>query len=176
LQRGLHQGLAQLFARLKEAGLSISLDTNDDPEDRWSAPLHELLPYVDVFLPSESEICRIAGTADLDDAIRAVASRVPAIVVKRGPRGARVYQQGRSVDVPATQVEPIDTIGAGDSFDAGFLYAWLGGRSLVAAARAGNITGALSTQAAGGTEAFRDAELRERFLREAGFFQLLESD
>jgi sugar/nucleoside kinase (ribokinase family) len=176
LQRGLHEGLQQLFARLKRAGLSISLDTNDDPEDRWGAPLDEVLPYVDVFLPSESEICRIAGTGDLDEAIGNLASRVPAIVVKRGSKGSRVHQQGRSIDVPATPVMPIDTIGAGDSFDAGFLYAWLAGRSLVNAARVGNITGALSTQAAGGTEAFRYRELRERFLREAGFFRLLESD
>src|SRR3954469_2017308 len=84
LQHGLHQDLAQLFARFKTAGLSISLDTNDDPEDRWGAPLDELLPYVDVFLPSESEICRMAGISDLFVAIRTCPSRVPTIVVKRG--------------------------------------------------------------------------------------------
>jgi len=176
LQRGLHAGLPQLFARLKQVGITISLDTNDDPDDRWGAPLDELFPYVDVFLPSESEICRIARTSDLDDAIGKLAPRVPAIVVKRGSKGARVHQQGRSIDVSATPVTPVDTIGAGDSFDAGFLHAWFAGRSIVTAARVGNITGALSTQAPGGTEAFRDTELRERFLRDAGFYRLLESD
>jgi sugar/nucleoside kinase (ribokinase family) len=176
LQRGLQEGLPQLFARFKSAGLTISLDTNDDPDDEWGAPLYELLPYVDVFLPSESEICRIAGTSDLDRAVASLAARVPTIVVKRGGRGARVHQDGRSVDIPAMEVTPVDTIGAGDSFDAGFLRAWLAGRTPITAARAGNITGALSTQAPGGTEAFRDAFLRERFLSEAGFFQLLESD
>jgi sugar/nucleoside kinase (ribokinase family) len=176
LQRGLQEGLPQLFARFKSAGLTISLDTNDDPDDEWGAPLYELLPYVDVFLPSESEICRIVGTSDLDRAVASLAARVPTIVVKRGGRGARVHQDGRSVDIPAMEVTPVDTIGAGDSFDAGFLRAWLAGRTPITAARAGNITGALSTQAPGGTEAFRDAFLRERFLSEAGFFQLLESD
>ena len=176
LQRGLQQGLAQLFAQLKQAGLTISLDTNDDPDDRWGEPLYDLLPYVDVFLPSESEICRIARTNDLDQAIATIAPHVPAIVVKRGSNGARVYQLGRSTDIPSVPVTPVDTIGAGDSFDAGFLLVWKAGRSLITAARAGNITGALSTQAPGGTEAFRDAALRDRFLREAGFFRLLESD
>jgi sugar/nucleoside kinase (ribokinase family) len=176
LQRGLHEGLARLFGRLKSAGLTISLDTNDDPDDRWGAPLYDLLPYVDVFLPSESEICRIAATSDFDRAVATLAVHVPTIVIKRGARGARVHQDGRSLDIPAMQVTPVDTIGAGDSFDAGFLRAWLAGRNLVTAARAGNITGALSTQAHGGTEAFRDAVLREHFLREAGFFHLLESD
>jgi sugar/nucleoside kinase (ribokinase family) len=172
LQRGLQQGLASLFARLKQAGLTLSLDTNDDPDDRWGAPLQELLPYVDVFLPSESEICRIARTRDLDEAIATLAPRPPAIVVKRGPKGARIHDQGRSVDIPAIPVTPIDTVGAGDSFDAGFLHAWLSGCDLTTAAHAGNITGALSTQAPGGTEAFRDSSLRERFLRDAGFFRL----
>jgi len=176
LQRGLHDGLPQLFARLKSAGLTISLDTNDDPSDEWGAPLYDLLPFVDVFLPSESEICRMARTNDLDVAVTALATHVPTIVVKRGRRGALVHQDGRSVDIPAMLVTPVDTIGAGDSFDAGFLRAWLAGRSAATAARAGNITGALSTQAPGGTEAFRDASLRERFLEEAGFFRLLESD
>jgi len=176
LQRGLHERLPQLFGRLKSAGLTISLDTNDDPNDEWGAPLYDLLPYVDVFLPSESEICRIARTEDLDSAVAALAAHVPTIVVKRGSRGARVYEGGHIVDVPAMTMTPVDTIGAGDSFDAGFLRAWLAGRNTVMAARAGNITGALSTQGAGGTEAFRDASLRERFLEEAGFFRLLESD
>lgn len=172
LQRGLHDGLPQLFARLRRAGLTISLDTNDDPEDHWGAPLYDLLPHVDVFLPSESEICRIARSTELDRAIATLAPHIPAIVVKRGANGARVYDHGRIADVPAWPVTPVDTIGAGDSFDAGFLRVWLSGCDMVTAARAGNITGALSTQASGGTEAFRDGPLRERFLRETSFFDL----
>jgi sugar/nucleoside kinase (ribokinase family) len=66
-------------------------------------------------------------------------------------------------------VEPVDTIGAGDSFDAGFLCAYLQGLPLEACARAGNITGALSTLSTGGTEAFRDVPLREAFLEKHAF-------
>ena len=173
LQRGLHKGLSELLRRLKEAGLTISLDTNDDPEDRWGSPLSEVLGYVDIFLPNEDEICRMTRCARLDDAVRALPVEVSAIIVKRGRHGARVYERGRSVDVAPVHVEVVDTIGAGDSFDAGFLHAYLRAKDVVTCARAGNITGALSTQAPGGTEAFRDVELRSRFLAEHNFSELL---
>jgi sugar/nucleoside kinase (ribokinase family) len=64
---------------------------------------------------------------------------------------------------------PVDTIGAGDSFNAGFLFGWLRGLSLEQCARAGNIAGALSTLRAGGTEAFREKEMTTAFLKEHGF-------
>jgi sugar/nucleoside kinase (ribokinase family) len=175
LQCGLHAGLPDLLCRLKQAGLTISLDTNDDPENRWGAPLSEVLPFVDVFLPNEDEICRMTNCADLDSAIQALPVRIPTIVVKRGRRGARVYEQGRAVDVAPLNVVPMDTIGAGDSFDAGFLRAYLLSKDIITCARAGNITGALSTQASGGTEAFRDQRLRDAFLAEHQFFELLAS-
>jgi sugar/nucleoside kinase (ribokinase family) len=173
LQRGLHAGLPDLLHRLKQAGLTISLDTNDDPEDRWGAPLAEILPYVDVFMPNEDEVCRMTRCADLDDAIRALAVMPPVVVVKRGRRGARVYERGVATDVAALDVATVDTIGAGDSFNAGFLRAYLLSKDIVTCARAGNIAGALSTQAPGGTEAFRDQKLREGFLHEQRFFELL---
>jgi len=173
LQKGLHAGLPDMLRRLKRAGLTISLDTNDDPDDRWGAPLWDILPNIDLFLPSESELCRMTGCSDLDAAIAALASHVPTIVVKRGSSGARVHSKGKDTDVAPISVLPVDTIGAGDSFDAGFLYAYLMGKDAITAARAGNITGALSTQAAGGTEAFRNSEQRDAFLRAHGFFELL---
>lgn len=175
LQRGLHAGLPDLLRRLKQAGLTISLDTNDDPEDIWGAPLLNLLPYIDLFLPSESEICRMAGASDLDNAIRTFSEKVPTIVVKRGRHGARVHHGGQDTDVAPLNVLPVDTIGAGDSFDAGFLRAYLLSKDIVTCARAGNIAGALSTQAAGGTEAFRDQPLRDSFLQKHKFFELLTS-
>ena len=173
LQRGLQPALPDLFRHLKQAGLTISLDTNDDPEDRWAEPLFDLLPYVDVFLPSESEILRITRAPDVHAAIAALVPRISTLVVKRGSRGALVHHAGRSIEIPPLTVVPVDTIGAGDSFDAGFLRAYLQGKDLVTCARAGNITGALSTQAPGGTEAFLDPQLREAFLTEHNFFDLL---
>ena len=164
LQRALHPGLPKLLASLKEAGLTLSLDTNDDPDDTWGGILHEVLPLVDVLLPSESELLRMAGAPTLEQALDALAPRVPLIVVKCGPRGAIVQHDGTRTHVAPVEVVPVDTIGAGDSFNAGFLSAWLRGASPIDAARMGNITGALSTLAPGGTEAFRDAKLRDSFL------------
>lgn len=164
LQRGLHPGLPDLLSKLKLAGLTLSLDTNDDPEDTWGGILHQILPLVDVLLPSESELLRIAGAPTLDQALDTLAPRVPLIVVKCGSRGAIVQHHGMRSHVPPVPVVPVDTIGAGDSFNAGFLGALLRGASPVEAARMGNITGALSTLAPGGTEAFRDATLRDGFL------------
>jgi sugar/nucleoside kinase (ribokinase family) len=158
---------------LKEAGLSVSLDTNDDPEDRWGAPLAAVLPWVDVFLPNEDELCRMTRCTSLDDAVEALGVEIPAIVVKRGRYGARVYERGRGVDVAPLNVVAMDTIGAGDSFDAGFLRAYLLSKDIVTCAQAGNITGALSTQGSGGTEAFRDEVLCDAFLRKHGWFELL---
>lgn len=163
LQRGLQPRVAELFERLKSKGLTISLDTNDDPEDRWQGGLQQVLPYVDVLLPNEREACKIAGTEDVEAAIAKLASLVPLVVVKRGRQGA-VAQRGKEKFVSKPkQVVAVDTVGAGDSFDAGFLHQYVRGADLSECLAAGNKAGAFSTTRPGGTEAFRDAALREQF-------------
>ncbi len=169
LQTGLHPGIVDLLQYLKKAGLTISLDTNDDPSNQWGPPLDEILPLVDIFLPNESEIRRMAGDLSLDKALQIMAEKVRTIIVKRGRNGCRVKDGDQIADHPGVSVSPIDTIGAGDSFDAGFLCAYLNGMDIATCTRAGNISGALSTLATGGTEAFRNRKLRESFLGEHGF-------
>jgi len=169
LLRGLHAGLPSLFRELKRRGLTLSLDTNDDPDDRWDGVLQELLPYLDVFLPNDDEIRRIARRDSVEEALDLLSASVPLIAVKCGRQGALVQQGSRRFAVPAVSVDPIDTIGAGDSFNAGFLAAWLRGAPPEVCAYAGNVTGALSTQNPGGTEAFRDRAMRGTFLAEHRF-------
>ena len=164
LQTGLHAGLPELFDQLKQAGMTLSLDTNDDPSDAWGGILDRLLDKIDLLLPNEGEILRIAGRTTLEEALDALAPRIPLIVVKCGARGAVVQRGSRRDWVAPLRVDPVDTIGAGDSFNAGFLSLHLKGEDPVRAAAMGNITGALSTLRSGGTEAFRDAALREDFL------------
>jgi sugar/nucleoside kinase (ribokinase family) len=164
LQTGLHPGLPELLTALKARGLTLSLDTNDDPADQWGEILDRVLPLVDVLLPNEDELLRIAKAPSLDEALARIGAVVPLIVVKRGHRGALIYERGNLIEVAPLTVTPVDTIGAGDSFNAGFLAAYLQGKPYAACAAAGNITGALSTQRAGGTEAFRDAQLRDDFI------------
>jgi sugar/nucleoside kinase (ribokinase family) len=169
LLRSLEPDLPALFRELKSAGMTISLDTNDDPSDQWGGVLPELLTYVDLLLPNESEACRLANKPTVQEAIEELAHRVPWVAVKCGPRGSLVSTGGKLVSAPGVLVQPVDTIGAGDSFNAGFLFGWLKGWPPAQCAYAGNITGALSTLRVGGTEAFRDRELVQNFLAEHSF-------
>jgi sugar/nucleoside kinase (ribokinase family) len=166
LQKGLQPGLPGLFDQLKAAGLTLSLDTNDDPNDEWGGVLDQLLDKIDLLLPNEDEIKRIAGKTTLEQSLDALAPRIPLIVVKCGSRGAVVQQGDRRNWVPPLRVEPVDTIGAGDSFNAGFLSLYLKGEDPLRAAAMGNVAGALSTLRPGGTEAYRDVDLRDSFLKQ----------
>ena len=126
--------------------------------------LPELLDYVDVLLPNEGEACRMTKKETIDEALSELARRVPCVAVKCGSRGSVVRAGGKTVAVDAVVVKAVDTIGAGDSFNAGFLFGWLKGWPPDQCAYAGNITGALSTLRVGGTEAFRDKDLVQSFL------------
>jgi sugar/nucleoside kinase (ribokinase family) len=165
LQRALLPRVGELFQRLKAKGLTISLDTNDDPDDRWEGGLHEVLRHVDVFLPNEREACKAAGTDDLEGAIHKLSELVPLVVVKLGRKGALAQRGDERVTSPPEEVVAVDTVGAGDSFDAGFLHEYVRGSDLPSCLASGNRAGALSTTRPGGTEAFRDADHREKFFR-----------
>jgi sugar/nucleoside kinase (ribokinase family) len=144
------------------------MDTKDDPDDKWGGVLPLLLPYIDVLLPNHDELCRMTHCEDIESAL-AKLSIVPVIAVKCGRDGAIVQSEGRRMRVSGLSVNPVDTIGAGDSFNAGFLASWLSGYSVEESAAAGNVTGAFSTQRPGGTEAFRLKAEREQFLHEHQF-------
>jgi sugar/nucleoside kinase (ribokinase family) len=165
LQKGLSAQVPELFKKIKAAGLTISLDTNDDPDDRWEGSLMEALRYVDVFLPNEREAMRITRTNDVDAAVAKLAELVPTVVVKRGQDGSMAQQGKERITSPAVKIEFVDPVGAGDSFDAGFLHQFVRGADLRTCLASGNRAGAFSTTRPGGTEAFRDREYREKFFR-----------
>lgn len=166
LQSKLTPHVPELFRRVKAAGLSISLDTNDDPNDTWGEPIQEALRYVDILMPNEREAKKLAGKDDLEAAIAHLASIVPLVVVKMGKAGAMAQKGSERFTSPALRVDARDAVGAGDSFDAGFLNAYLRGANLTECLASGNRSGALSTTRPGGTEAFRDKSYREKFLAE----------
>ena len=163
LQKGLSPQIPELFKKIKSAGLTISLDTNDDPDDTWGGQLMEALKYVDVFLPNEREAMKVARTSDVDSAVAKLAELVPVVAVKLGPDGAMAQRGKEVVKSPALRVDVIDPVGAGDSFDAGFLHQFVRGADLQTCLAFGNRAGAFSTTHPGGTEAFRDREYREQF-------------
>ncbi len=152
LQTALQPGLPGLFQRAHELGLSTSLDTNWDPQARWDS-VRALLPQVDVFLPNANEACAIAGSGQVRRAAVWLAGQGGLVSIKLGAQGALGVQGSRLIQVPSLNVEVVDTIGAGDSFDAGFLYGYLAGWELEKSLRLGVACGSLSTRAAGGTQA-----------------------
>jgi sugar/nucleoside kinase (ribokinase family) len=166
LLKGLQPALPALFQAIKQRGLSLSLDTNDDPQDRWHGILDELLPLIDILLPNERELLRMTGTDSLAAALDIMANKVPIIAVKRGAKGAMVQQAGRRWPVPPVTVAPVDTIGAGDSFNAGFLAGYVRGLPPVECAALGTVAGAISTLKTGGVEAFRDLVFLRNAIRD----------
>jgi sugar/nucleoside kinase (ribokinase family) len=130
LQPALAADLPAVLAEIRAQGLTVSLDTNDDPADRW-AGMAELLPHVDVLLPNRREAFALARTIagaqpSVESAARALAALGPLVVVKDGPDGAlAAAPDGTITSVRAQAREPVDTTGAGDTFNAAFLDGWL---------------------------------------------------
>ena len=165
LHTSLRPRTAELLKKVKSAGLTISMDTNDDPQDQWQG-LGELLPYVDVLLPNEREALKISGEQKLERAIESLAAIVPLVVVKMGPEGAIAQRGKERFQSAPIKVRVIDAVGAGDSFDAGFITHYIRGADVETCLTQGNLAGALSTTRPGGTEAFLDTNYREQFFRE----------
>jgi sugar/nucleoside kinase (ribokinase family) len=155
LQTALAAGLPELFARARSAGATTSIDPNWDPGERWDGGLKDLLSATDVFLPNAEEAMRVADVDDAEDAARVLASRGPLVAVRRGPAWAlAALPSGELVEAQALPgTDPVDTIGAGDSFNAGFLAARLNGWSTQLALALAAACGSLSTRAVGGTPA-----------------------
>jgi sugar/nucleoside kinase (ribokinase family) len=129
--------------------------------------LFEVLKLVDIFFANEREAQKIAHAASLEAAIAALAPRVPILVVKMGGEGALARGASGEVRCPALAVEVVDPVGAGDSFDAGFVHQYVRGAALADCVAHGNTAGAFSTTRPGGTEAFRDWKRCEDFFRGA---------
>lgn len=152
LQTALQPGIRQLFEQAHNRGITTSLDTNYDPSEIWQG-VNEVLAVTNVFLPNEVEICSLTGKNEVEQAINSLEPHVETLAVKRGALGAIGARGGEKVKVGSIPVRVQDTVGAGDSFDAGFLYGYLNDWPLEKSLQLGVICGGLSTQLAGGTKA-----------------------
>ncbi len=166
LHRALRPQIVNLFRQAKQAGLTTSLDTNDDPENQWAPDLLEVLPYVDVFLPNDREAKKIAGTNDSSQALSFLAQHAKIVVLKRGSSAAICRTGNEQWSAAPPTVPMVDDIGAGDTFDAGFIHAFLLGAKLEDCLAYANIAAAYSVTKPGGTEAFRDRKALSSFIRE----------
>jgi sugar/nucleoside kinase (ribokinase family) len=165
LQEGLRPHCHDLFARARQLGLTTSLDPGFDPTERWEDDLRRTLQEVDVFFPNEVELRGLGGHSDVAECLRRLQNGRTRIVAKLGKEGAATLEDGRLLHVPAVPVEPLDTTGAGDSFNAGFLHTWLLGAPIADCLRLGTACGALSTRGLGGTARQPDRAEAEAFLR-----------
>ncbi|MHB0856658.1 MAG: carbohydrate kinase family protein [Anaerolineae bacterium] len=151
LQTNLLPEVPAILRRSRALGLTVSLDTNWDPACQWEGGLLEALRYVDVFLPNEQEALAITNRDTVETALADLLHKVPVVAIKRGEKGALVGYGAERYAVPVEPVDHlVDAIGAGDSFDAGFLAGWLAGLPIDQCAVLGNRCGRASTQACGG--------------------------
>ena len=156
LQPGLAAEVPVLFRAAHAAGATTSIDPNWDPSGSWDSGFMAAAAEADLLLPNAAEARALGGADDVEAAAMLLASAagsVPrTVVVKLGAEGALgIAAGGAPVRVAALPVVPLDTTGAGDSFDAGFIAGWLEGSTLEAALRLAVACGSLSTRAAGGT-------------------------
>ncbi|WP_405667143.1 carbohydrate kinase family protein [Streptomyces sp. NBC_01166] len=159
--------LPELLAKARASGATTSVDTNDDPSGVWAPEgIEATLAVTDFLLPNAREALALAhatasadtasvsaGTDPLDEAAAALAARGPHVVVKNGAEGALIHDGRTLLRIPGTPARPLDTVGAGDSFDAGFVAAFLRGLPLPEALEFAAACGTLSTRAHGGTPA-----------------------
>lgn len=140
-----------IINEMKKHGTTVSLDTNWDPDEKWDSGIWDIMPYVDIFLPNEIEAMSITKTGTVEKAIEQLMNYVKIIAVKKGKNGATIYSKSMILDIPAIEIRSADAIGAGDSFDAGFIFGFLSGRNLEECGRMGCICGSLNTRMNGGT-------------------------
>jgi len=166
LQEGLRPGLRDVLARAGAAGLTTSLDPGFDPAERWERDLLETLDEVDLFFPNEVELRALTGEDLILEGLRRLDNPRTRTVVKLGARGCATLEKGALVEAGAFPVETVDTTGAGDSFNAGFLHAWLEGMPIETCLRYGVACGSLSTRGLGGTSRQAAAAEVETLLEE----------
>lgn len=144
-----------LFKRARERGATVSMDCQDAPQLFSACDWKEMLSTVDMFVPNARESRIITGIDDLEAAARRLNEWVPVVVVKDGARGAWIAAEGRVWRSPAISAGAVvDTTGAGDCFNAGFLYGFITeGAPFETCARYGNICGGLSVTGVGGATA-----------------------
>lgn len=156
---------ANLFPELHRAGCKVSIDVGwhefwlTDPDNEI------ILREADLFFPNEREAELLTGRTDPEEMLRALSAKgARNVALKLGANGAMLCWGGELIRCPPLPVKPIDTTGAGDCFDAGFIFAWTNGESPEQCLRTAAICGALSTQGLGGLETFPNQEELEEAL------------
>ncbi len=159
LQKGIEKDIINIFRRAKEAGLTTSLDLQVDPLNQWDFDYKGTLPFVDIFLPNRSELLGLTKERDLEAAIAHIKPYINILALKMGEEGSMLVSGEKKYHAPAYLNKDFkDAIGAGDSFNAGFIHEYLKGSGWEACLKNANLMGSLNTTFAGGTGAFTSQE------------------
>ncbi len=167
LQRNLRPDIGRIFARAHQIGLTTSLDTGWPSGGEVNGNLESCWPHLDVFLPNEVEAMHLTGRDSVEEALEVLGQRVPTAVVKLGASGAIARQGERIARRAAFAVDVVETTGAGDSFNGGFLHGYLSRVDLTDCLDLGLACGGLSTRAAGGTTSQATLAEAMRFIHTA---------
>lgn len=156
LQPALRKDIIRLYIKAKNLGLTTSLDPQWDPAEKWDIDFISLLSFVDVFMPNATELECITKIKDIKKAIRSL-STANIVVVKNGSEGAYLWSGSEFLEQPPfLNKKVVDSIGAGDSFNAGFIHKFIQQKSLQECLEFAALTGAISTTRSGGTTAFEN--------------------
>lgn len=168
LQPLINKDLVSILKLCKSKGLTTSLDPQWDPDENWILDLENTIPLLDIFLPNIQEFLAITKSVDIKQGINNFNKGYNTLAIKQGENGATVYQKEHpSIIQSAFLNENVaDCIGAGDSFDAGFIYGFIQGFPLEKCLERANIMGAANTFAAGGTAAFQDFDSTKKMIKE----------
>ena len=155
MQETLHKDIYEIVKLVKDQGATLSMDLQFDPEEKWDFDYKRILPLVDIFMPNEQELMALTRTNSPEKAIDAVRPYINVLVLKMGSKGSLLVTKDGEKALPAMLIRKgVDSIGAGDSFNSGFITAFVQGKDLEYCQYFGNLTGAINTTAAGGTGAF----------------------
>ena len=131
-----------------------------DPTETWDLDYKKVLPLITVFMPNETELKFLTRSNTLEEALEKIRPYTNAAVIKCGSKGSILMRKGQPDRVQKALLNDhvVDCIGAGDSFNSGFLTRFAAGDDLARCQEYGNMTGAVNTTAAGGTGAFVSKE------------------
>ncbi len=168
MQSGVKRDLMKILELCKENGVTTSLDTQWDPEEKWDLDYKTILPMLTVFMPNETELKFLTHSENLEEAIEKIRPYANAAVIKCGSKGSILMRKDQPARIQPALLNKhvVDCIGAGDSFNSGFITRLAAGDPLDVCQQYGNMTGAVNTTAAGGTTAFTCREDVEKIGRE----------
>ncbi len=171
MQTGLREDIMDILQLAKQNGVTVSLDTQWDPAETWQLDYTKVLPLIDLFLPNEKELMCLTGSKTIEEGINKITPYLNNAVIKCGNQGSLLIKKDGTMSLlkPYLNTNVVDAIGAGDSFNAGFISRFVQGDNLETCQKYGNMTGAVNTTAAGGTGAFTSKDAVETKGKQLGW-------